>query len=150
DGILQRAVQICEQCASEMGEEKPLVIEITEREFLQDTREAHRILQPFLDYGFRIAVDDFGSGFSSFRYLADLPVSVLKIEGDLVRRATGEPRVQAILRGIRDIAGELGLTTIAEMVEDEETADFLREIGIDLAQGFHFAYPALVSEPWKA
>ena len=146
DSILHRALKICEQCASQMGKDKPLIIEITEREFMDDTREVNRILQPFLDYGFRIAVDDFGSGYSSFRYLADLPVSVLKIEGELVRRATREPRVQAILRGIRDIAGELELTTVAEMVEDEETADFLREIGIDLAQGFHFAYPALVSE----
>jgi len=141
DKILEKALRICERCGGRIGDEKPLIIEITEREFLEDTAEAHRILAPFLDYGFRIAVDDFGSGYSSFRYLADLPVSYLKIEGTLVRRATSEPRVQAILRGIRDIAGELELTTIAEMVEDQETADFLREIGIDLAQGFHFLAP---------
>jgi len=143
DRVLEHALQMCERCGTMLGPDKPLVIEITEREFLEDTREVYRILGPFLDYGFRIAVDDFGSGYSSFRYLADLPVSFLKIEGDLVRRATREPRVQAILRGIRDIAGELELTTIAEMVEDEATAEFLREIGIDLAQGFHFARPAL-------
>jgi diguanylate cyclase (GGDEF)-like protein/PAS domain S-box-containing protein len=143
DGVLEHALEMCERCGTRLGSDKPLVIEITEREFLEDTREVHRILGPFLDYGFRIAVDDFGSGYSSFRYLADLPVSFLKIEGDLVRRAIHEPRVRAILCGIRDIAGDLELTTIAEMVEDEATAEFLREIGIDLAQGFHFARPAL-------
>jgi len=143
DAILEQALQTCEQCGGMLGQQKPVVIEITEREFVEDTREVNRILQPFLDYGFRIAVDDFGSGYSSFRYLADLPVSYLKIEGELVRRATHESRVRAILCGIRDIAGELGLTTIAEMVEDEATADFLREIGIDLAQGYYFALPRL-------
>jgi EAL domain-containing protein (putative c-di-GMP-specific phosphodiesterase class I) len=73
-------------------------------------------------------------------------VSFLKLEGTLVRRASSEPRVQAILRGIQDIAGELGLTTVAEMVEDQETADLMRAIGVDRAQGFHFARPALAEE----
>jgi diguanylate cyclase (GGDEF)-like protein/PAS domain S-box-containing protein len=145
DTLLGRAFRICQGCAPALPEEKPLVIEITEREFLEDPAEARRVLAPFLDYGFRLAVDDFGSGYSSFRYLADLPVSFLKIEGDLVGRALREPRIQAIIRGIRNIAGELNLTTIAEKVEDEETTQFLREVGIDWAQGFHFAYPRLES-----
>ncbi|HKJ88658.1 MAG TPA: diguanylate cyclase, partial [Gammaproteobacteria bacterium] len=118
EALLSAAFQICETCGLIAGEEKPLVIEITEREFLEDPADARRVLAPFIDYGFRIAVDDFGSGYSSFKYLADLPVSFLKIEGDLVSRVTTEPRIQAIVRGIRDIAGELGLITIAEKVED--------------------------------
>lgn len=143
EALLGRAFRTCQECDANIPGEKPLVIEITEREFLEDPAEARRILAPFLDYGFRLAVDDFGSGYSSFRYLADLPVSFLKIEGDLVGRALREPRIQAIIRGIQDIAGELGLTTIAEKVEDGETTEFLREVGIDWAQGFHFARPQL-------
>jgi len=145
EALLGRAFRTCQECDTTSPGEKPLVIEITEREFLEDPAEARRVLAPFLDYGFRLAVDDFGSGYSSFRYLADLPVSFLKIEGDLVGRALREPRIQAIIRGIRDIAGELGLTTIAEKVEDGETTEFLREVGIDWAQGFHFARPQLES-----
>lgn len=145
EALLGRAFRTCQECDATIPGEKPLVIEITEREFLEDPAQARRVLAPFLDYGFRLAVDDFGSGYSSFRYLADLPVSFLKIEGDLVGRSLREPRIQAIIRGIRDIAGELGLTTIAEKVEDGETTEFLREVGIDWAQGFHFAHPQLES-----
>ncbi|HKL77379.1 MAG TPA: EAL domain-containing protein, partial [Gammaproteobacteria bacterium] len=143
DHLLDRMRAACESCGTDLPSVKPLVIEITEREFLEDPAEARRVLAPFLDYGFRLAVDDFGSGYSSFRYLADLPVSFLKIEGDLVGRATRDPRIQAIIRGLRDIAGELNLTTIAEKVEDAETTDFLREVGIDWAQGFYFGRPQL-------
>ena len=102
-----------------------------------------RTLQPFLDVGFQLAIDVFGSGYSSFQYLADLPVAYLKMEGSLVRRAATEPRVAAIIHGLQNIADELDLTTIAEWVEDDQTVTLLREIGVDWAQGFHFGRPAL-------
>ena len=105
------------------------------------------MLRPFLDYGMRLAIDDFGSGYSSFQYLADLPVDYLKIDGELVRRATRETRVRSILRGIRDIAEDLGLVTLAEWVEDAVTADLLREIGIQWAQGYYFGRPELRVQP---
>jgi diguanylate cyclase (GGDEF)-like protein len=143
NNILQQAQLRC-QCVSErIGPEKPLVIEITEREFLGNTAVAREILAPFIDFGFRIAVDDFGSGYSSFQYLADLPVSFIKIEGSMVQRAYAEPRVRSILQGIRDIAGELDLITIAEYVDNEQTVDVLREIGIHLAQGYYFGRPEI-------
>ena len=141
--ILEQAQLRCQCVSDRLGEEKPLVIEITEREFLGNTKVARNILAPLIDFGFRIAIDDFGSGYSSFQYLADLPVSFLKIEGDLVQRAASEPRVRAILQGIRDIAGELDLITIAEHVDNEKTVDLLREIGIDQAQGFYFGKPTV-------
>ena len=123
------------------------VFEITEWEFLNNAREVRQMLRPFLDYGMRLAIDDFGSGYSSFQYLADLPVDYLKIDGELVRRATQEPRVRSILRGIRDIAEDLGLVTLAEWVEDAVTADLLREIGIHWAQGYYFGRPQLEVQP---
>ncbi len=120
-----------------------LVMEITEWEFLNNAREVRRILAPFLDQGIRLAIDDFGSGQSSFQYLTDLPVSYVKIDGGLVRRVSKEPRVRAILRGIRDIAADLNLTTVAEWVEDQPTTALLQEIGIDWGQGYHFGRPQL-------
>ncbi|MEJ2106734.1 MAG: GGDEF domain-containing protein [Acidiferrobacteraceae bacterium] len=141
--ILEQAQVRCQCVAGQLGAEKPLVIEITEREFLGDTAVAREILAPLIDFGFRIAVDDFGSGYSSFQYLADLPVSFLKIEGSLVQRVKSEPRVRSILQGIRDIAGELDLITIAEYVDNEKTVDVLREIGIHLAQGYYFGRPEI-------
>lgn len=138
--LVEQARSFCAQCD---GAEKPLVIEITERELLEDTARARHILTPFLDFGLRLAIDDFGSGYSSFQYLADLPVAFLKIEGDLVRRAPHEPRVRAIIHGIQDTASSLGLTTLAESVEDAETMAVIKEIGVNWAQGFHFARPRL-------
>ncbi len=125
------------------GRDKPLIIEITEWEFLNNPRELRQILAPFLDYGMRLAIDDFGSSHSSLQYLTDLPVSYLKIDGALVRRASKESRVRAILKGIRDIADDLDLTTTAEWVEDEATSEMLREIGIHWAQGYYFGRPQL-------
>ncbi len=138
--LVEQARRCCEQSP---GAEKPLIIEITERELLGDAAQARRILTPFLDFGLRLAIDDFGSGYSSFQYLADLPVAFLKLEGDLVRRAPREPRVRAIIHGIQDTARTLGLTTLAESVEDADTMAVMKEIGVNWAQGFHFARPAL-------
>jgi diguanylate cyclase len=133
----------CDTISGQVGEEKPLVIEITEREFIRDVGEVRAILEPLIDFGFRIAIDDFGSGYSSFQYLADLPVTYLKIEGTLVQRVNSEPKVRAILQGIQDIANELGLITLAEWVDSEATVAVLQEIGIAWAQGYHFGRPRI-------
>lgn len=121
-----------------------LVIEITERELLDDLDEARRVLAPLANTGLGLALDDFGSGYSSLHYLADLPVSYLKIDGRLVKRLH-ESRIRAIIRGIQSTASELGLTTLAEYVEHERQANVLREIGINWGQGHYFG-KAMVDE----
>ncbi len=112
----------------------PLVIEITERELLGNPDVTRQMLAPFIELGARLALDDFGSGYSSFQYLADLPISFLKLDGRFSQRIT-EPKVRAIVRGIQNTANELGLTTLAEHVESEQEADMMREIGVHWAQG---------------
>src|SRR5581483_11610801 len=121
-----------------------LVLEITERELLDDLEQAKRILSPLADAGLGLALDDFGSGYSSLQYLADLPVSYLKIDGRLVKRLH-ESRIRAIIRGIQSTASELGLTTLAEYVEHERQANVLREIGVNWGQGHYFG-KAIVDE----
>jgi diguanylate cyclase (GGDEF)-like protein len=143
ENIVEQAYAACGACGDQVGPEKPLVIEITEREFLGDTKRVREILGPLTDFGLTIAIDDFGSGYSSFQYLVDLPVSYLKLEGSLVRRAKHERAVCAILRGIQDIANDLGLVTVGEQIEDEETLDVLREIGVAWGQGYLFGKPEL-------
>lgn len=118
----------------------PLVLEITERDFV-DSVQARELLQPFIDLGVRLALDDFGSGYGSFRYLADLPISFLKIEGTLVRDAIEDAKCRAVVQGIRDIASELGLITLAEGIETREAAMLMNELGIDLGQGFCLGRP---------
>ncbi|MEJ2686967.1 MAG: EAL domain-containing protein [Gammaproteobacteria bacterium] len=128
--------------------EHPVVVEITERDFI-DSHQALEMLHPLVDQGVRLAIDDFGSGYSSFRYLVDLPIHFLKIEGRLVRQAPTITKARAVIRSIRYIARELQLVTLAEGIEDAATADRMRELGVDLGQGRFFAPPALHASPSK-
>lgn len=139
--ILGFAYANCTACGSMLPEEKPLVIEITEQEFLSDVDEVRRILAPFIEFGLRLAIDDFGSGYSSLQYLADLPISFLKLEGELVKRVAREPRVRKIIQGVQNMAESLDLITIAEHIEDQATLDVLTEIGVNWGQGNFSAQP---------
>ena len=125
---------------------KPLVIEITERELVDDTLEALRALQPLIDFGLRLALDDFGSGYSSYRYLLDLPFSFLKVEGELVRHITTNDKARRIVQHIQHMAQDLGLITVAEFITDQATADMLTDIGLDWGQGFHLGKPELLQK----
>lgn len=140
--LLRVAEDLGRHCNGADGSALPLVIEITERELLDDLNSVREMLKPFLDVGVRLALDDFGSGYSSFHYLAELPFSFLKIEGSLIQRIT-EPKVRTIVQGIQHIAADLGLVTVAEFVENAETAEITRDLGVNWAQGFHYGEPAL-------
>lgn len=148
--ILDQAASHCASLGSAADGGTPLVIEITERSLLTDRVEALKVLRPLLDFGFRLALDDFGSGYSSFLYLADLPVSFVKIEMDLVRRVLSDPRTAAIVQGIAALATRLGVISVAEGIEDAATAQRLRELGVDWGQGYHFGRPALDASPTPA
>ncbi|WP_161626938.1 putative bifunctional diguanylate cyclase/phosphodiesterase [Sulfuricella denitrificans] len=141
-GLFAEAQAACISCGVDLGPTKPMVLEITERQLLGDANAVKAKLAPFIDFGMRLAIDDFGSGYSSFQYLADLPISFLKIEGSLIKQLN-DKRVRQIVKRISDIAKDLQLTTIAEFVEDADTADILCELEIDWAQGYFFGHPVL-------
>ena len=138
--LLATTMKFCMACGDLVGPIKPLVIEVTERELLGDITAARALLKPFTDFGLRLALDDFGSGYSSFHYLAEFPFSFLKIEGSLITQLTN-PKVRTIVQGIQRTAKELGLITVAEFVETATIADIARDIGIDWAQGYYFGEP---------
>jgi len=138
--ILHEAHRTCLSCGTRVGPVKPLVIEITERELLEDLAAVRQSLKPFLDFGLRLALDDFGSGYSSYRYLADLPFSFLKIDGELIRRLP-EPRVRTIVQGIQRTASDLGILTLAEFVENREIATIVSDLGIQWGQGYYYGKP---------
>ncbi|MHB9118776.1 MAG: EAL domain-containing protein [Burkholderiales bacterium] len=140
-GLMDNALHHCAQCEGHLGSVKPVVLEITERQFLNDLGGLARDLQPLLDFGFRLALDDFGSGYSSFLYLAELPVSFLKIEGWMVRNLRQNSKVFGMVESIVILAQKQGIKTIAECIEDGETAHVLREMGVDWGQGYFFGYP---------
>ena len=94
----------------------------------------------------RIALDDFGSGYSSLEYLGRLPIDILKIDRSLVEQVHVEPQRQEVLRAIGHIAEKLGLSTIVEGVEHEAQREALMALGFRQAQGFLFSHPLPVDE----
>lgn len=139
--LLERARQHCAGLGVSAAEVKPLVFEITEREFVRDFEELRRNLEPLLEFGFRLALDDFGSGYSSFLYLCHLPIAFVKIEGWMVQRMRADTRVRALVSAIANMARDQGIVTIAECVEDAATAELARALGVDWAQGYYFGTP---------
>lgn len=142
--LLERARHYCNNCGVDLtGKPKPMVIEITERQLIGDAEAVRLLVQPLIDFGFQLAVDDFGSGYSSYLYVLKLPVSYLKIEAELVREAAHSARAQAMVRSINNMAHELGMLTIAEGIEDEATAEAMRRLGVDWGQGYYWGRPQI-------
>ncbi len=124
-----------ETCRSQGLTDRSLVLELTERELFGDSGQARDILMSFVNVGLQLALDDFGHGYSSFQYLADLPFSFVKLEGSLISRIQ-EPTVRSIIQGMQRIAEELKIMTLAEGVETADTAAIVKDLGIDWAQGY--------------
>ena len=95
------------------------------------------------EMGCMFALDDFGSGLSSFAYLKKLPVDFLKIDGEFVRDITDDPMDRAIVSAINDIGHEIGLITVAEYVENDDILKLLKELGVDYAQGYGVVKPKI-------
>lgn len=141
--LLAKAQDYCALCGVTMGKVKPLVFEITERQAIQNLDTLEHDLKYLLDFGFRLALDDFGSGYSSFLYLSRLPISFLKIEGWMIQNMHNNAKAMDLVKSLASFSRNQGIITIAEGVEDEDTALRLQEVGVDWAQGYHFGYPVL-------
>jgi len=141
--MLDNAMGYCQTCSAMLGPVKPIVLELTERQRIVSLEKLRADLQPFIDFGFRLALDDFGSGYSSYLYLAHLPVSFLKIEGWLVSHMRQDRKVAGIVESLANFARKEGMHTVAEHVEDAETARILADMGVDYGQGWHFGCPQL-------
>ena len=120
---------------------RSLVLEITERELITDPAGVIRALTPLLDAGVRLALDDFGSGYSSFLYLADLPITFLKIERALIVRVGQDRRLDIMVEAIARMAADLNIVTIAEGIESAATAASVAALGIPWGQGYYFGRP---------
>lgn len=115
-------------------------IEITESTFLQSNQFVAEQIQKLREFGMEVAIDDFGSGYSNLNYLAELNAGVLKIDQSFVRKIS-DPAGRFLLRQIVTLGKGLGFKVVAEGVEDQESLDFLRSLGCDEVQGYHFARP---------
>ena len=118
-----------------------LCLEITESVALHDFANTRRFIDRVRSYGVKIALDDFGAGYTSFSYLKDLPADVLKIDGSFIVNMNEHPANLAIVEAIVNLAMNLGMKTIAEWAEDNATVQTLVEIGVDYVQGYAVARP---------
>ncbi|GAB4330274.1 MAG: hypothetical protein Kow0010_15150 [Dehalococcoidia bacterium] len=123
-----------------------LTFELTETVAMQNIEHARRLCHQLRELGCRIAIDDFGVGFSSFRYLKQLPFDVLKIDGSFVQNLALDETDQRLVRAMVDVARALGVETVAEWVTSERSLSVLRQLGVDCAQGFHIGRPIPVDE----
>ena len=118
-----------------------LTVEITEDLLLDDMDGTRSVLNTLRSNGIRVAIDDFGSGYSALWYLREFPVDEIKLDKEFVAPVLTQPASAAIVRSVVDLAHALGITPVAEGVENAATAERLREFGCDVAQGYFYSRP---------
>jgi len=123
-----------------------LIFEVTETNAIANLIEAHLLMAELKKLGCRFALDDFGSGLSSFAYLKNLPVDILKIDGVFVRNIVDDPMDEAMVRSINEVGHVMGMTTVAEFVDSDAIIEKLTAIGVDYAQGYHIDKPAPLAQ----
>jgi diguanylate cyclase (GGDEF)-like protein/PAS domain S-box-containing protein len=122
-----------------------IIVEVLESEGIDNFLQIKEIFQRITDAGLSIAIDDFGIGYSNFAYIVNLPVSIIKIDGSLIKNITTDNSSKIIVQSIVMFAHELGLKTVAEFVSDKEIFEMTQSLGIDLLQGYYVGKPE--SEP---
>ena len=118
-----------------------VTIEITEDLLLSNPKRVREVLIRLHDFGIKVAVDDFGSGYSALDYLRQLPIDELKLDKQLIAPISEDPRAAVIVRKIVELTQELGMVCVAEGVENAATADLLTSYGCTVGQGFYFSPP---------
>jgi diguanylate cyclase (GGDEF)-like protein len=123
-----------------------LTLEVTEGELMEDARTSKAVMTNLREAGFRVSIDDFGTGYSSLAYLHTLPVDELKIDRAFVQRIGVDASSDQIVHIIVELAKTFGLRTVAEGIETEEIHEALRELGVELGQGYLMSKPAPANE----
>jgi diguanylate cyclase (GGDEF)-like protein/PAS domain S-box-containing protein len=153
DGLIEL---ITERLAAANADPRGLCFELTETAAIINVDRARSFARELANLGCEFALDDFGAGFASFHYLKHLQFDYIKIDGEFIKDLPSSHTNQLIVRAVVQMAKGLGKKTIAEFVEDQETLELLRPIGVDYAQGYHIAKPgpfettALANTPARA
>lgn len=135
------------QSLTDSGIDPQLVkLEITESQMMTQPERSLGIMRQLIDMGFKLSMDDYGTGFSSLAYLKQLPVQELKIDQSFIRHLIDDRGNLAIVDSTIDLAHQLGLTVVAEGIEDQETLQQLWLLGCDTAQGYYFGKPMAVDD----
>ncbi|PLY09329.1 MAG: hypothetical protein C0626_10065 [Arcobacter sp.] len=118
-----------------------MVLEIVESEEIEDSDYVNKLVKRFKDNGAKIAIDDFGCGYSNYEYLITLQADYLKIDGSIIKLIPSDTRTQDVVKSILEFSRKSNIKVIAEFVSDENIDKILREIGVDYAQGFYYGKP---------
>ena len=118
-----------------------LIVEMTETALIRNIERIRSFVARLRELGCRVAIDDFGAGYTSFRNLKLLQVDMVKIDGSFVRNLANSNEDEVFVRTLLELARNFNLESVAEMVEDEQTAGLLRKLGVTYLQGFHLGMP---------
>jgi len=125
-----------------------LILEIEEKSAMTTPELVVSFMRDLQGYGISFGLDDFGAGFTSFRYLRDFVFDIVKIDGQFTRGIAHNPDNQVVISALRAVAKQFDMFTVAESVESARDAEMLTAMGIDCLQGYHFGAPS-IHPPWK-
>jgi EAL domain-containing protein (putative c-di-GMP-specific phosphodiesterase class I) len=134
---------ILKTVSQNLSSSKRIIFELTENENIQRFSDVQSFIHEVKAYGCKIAIDDFGSGYSNFEYLAQLHVDYVKIDGSLIRNIDADPTLKIIVRSIVDFARQMNFKTVAEYVHNKQVYEIVTELGVDFSQGYYFGQPVL-------
>ncbi len=123
-----------------------LTVEITETSAIHDIDQTIAFVDTLRELGCKVAIDDFGAGYTSFKNLKILNVDMVKIDGMFVKDLSNDPTGEVFIKTMVEIARTFGMDTVAEWVGDQETAEFLTAAGITYLQGFHYGLPLSIED----
>lgn len=138
-------VQLLEPLEKHLGEHK-IIIEVTETALITNLEQASASLGQLRERGFEVALDDFGSGYSSIRYLANMPVDIVKFDISMVRAFTSGERSRMIIESMIRIVQDANYCLVCEGIETEDVNAQLRDVGVEIMQGYYFGRPQPLSE----
>ena len=123
-----------------------IIFEITETEAIQDFNSVNEFIKQVRRFGAKIAIDDFGSGYSNFAYLVEIKPDYIKIDGSIIKTIVKNENSRLVTKSIIDMARSLNIKTIAEFVSDQAILDCLTELNVDMVQGFYIGKPTPIEQ----
>jgi EAL domain-containing protein (putative c-di-GMP-specific phosphodiesterase class I) len=132
---------LLEQIEETKVDPKRIEIEITENVLLDDFEYTYDLIKSIQSHGFKVSLDDFGTGFSSLQYLIDLPVNTIKIDRAFIRNIHTDKKQKILVESILRISEANGYSVVAEGVEEKEQVDILNELGCNIVQGYYYSKP---------
>ena len=134
-------VAFLKNAIKEFPEPSRITFELIKTEMVSDYKTVIAFMESFKKLGINMAIDDFGSGYSNFAYLVQFKADILKIDGTLIKEMPTDANSFQVVAAISDFARRLGMKTVAEFVSDRDVDEYVRELEIDFAQGYHYGKP---------